>query len=296
MGIIAAFKEIVADNRFWKDCARKAQAELLAAGKQIEKLQDDAINEGARVIDMLDAAHIDAEKMMRERDTALAELSQVRAELDEARKIAGNAGHKLALEEAERDHARQERDTAVKRAEALSEENARLKDAHHRVSNVLDEAKHEAGRPAQPLANYIKDQRALLGRAVVALQEARETAKCDCKVTCQVCDGQGSIRAAIDHDTCRSCNGTSKVNRWGVLPHTSCLVARIDTILADATATQAVDAWRAQQEERAELEAAAKDVRDVFSLGGPTWPGEGKVLRRLCVAIAKVDARRVGGQ
>jgi len=198
MGIIAAFKEIVADNRFWKDCARKAQAELLAAGKQLEKLQDDAINEGVRVIGMLDAAHIDAEKMMHERDAALAELSQVRAELQNMTRA--------TRKQAAHHHRRQtkmaaERDAAGKQAEALSEENARLK------------AQHEEWK-REDLA-WRDERAALLGRAVTALQEART----------YLLSGVGS---------------------------TAGVFAAINAILADATATQAADAWRAQQEERAE--------------------------------------------
>jgi len=315
MGIITAFKEIVADNRFWKDCARKAQAELLAAGKQIEKLQEDLTAARAER-DAVVNGRLNARE---ERDAALAELGQARAELDEARKIAGNAAHKLALEDAELAAAVKRAETAevtlqgvrnmdrsttllvshIEQLHQLREENARLGKRVEVAEEKLAEVAHD--RDYWQGMRYgadqvIAEQEALLGRAVAEIRRALADGDVCCTSACSEEGGhieacaKGRMdaiiadpeSAAVEECTngfdypCDGTNSTLTRDQW-------------------CDPCRRRDAWRAQQEEREELEAAAKDVRDVFSLGGPTWPGEGKVLRRLCVAIAKVDARSGGG-
>jgi len=68
--------------------------------------------------------------------------------------------------------------------------------------------------------------------------------------------------------------------------------SEVDAILADVSSAQALDAWRVQQEERAELEAVYQTAKTLV-----TWKDDlayGLNKRRLIDALAKVDARRGG--
>jgi hypothetical protein len=88
-----ALNEASRDAAFWKECAKKAQAELLAAGKQNEKLQEDLAamqkerDEHKQMRDAngvtLAAAIMAVGRVTDERDAALAEVSRVRAECEE---------------------------------------------------------------------------------------------------------------------------------------------------------------------------------------------------------------------
>jgi len=67
----------------------------------------------------------------------------------------------------------------------------------------------------------------------------------------------------------------------------------IDKALADATATQAADVWRAQQEARAMLIKSANAIVDAFSgFDKPTWPVGGILLRNLILALRRAGARK----
>lgn len=202
-------------------------------------------------------------KMAAERDAALAELSQVRAELD-TRKVAmkRQADDLRAIQVALGSSATmpgdsttlaKDVDAAVKRAEALSEENARLKrEVDDEVALLCDWQK-----------NFDNSQ-ALRGRAVAALR-------------------------AIDG--CIAWSDTTQ--EWYLIGKLRTLPAlrEVRAILADATAIQAADAWRAQQEERADLAALIPFVR-LAAVGCLTVQQQCEAYE----ALAKVDARRGGGR
>lgn len=137
-----------------------------------------------------------------------------------------------------------------------------LREENARLRDVEAECSSRAHGEAM-LKEQLDASTTLLGRAVAALQEAR---------------------AALP----------------GGYATTEALLDKIDAILADPSATAATDAWRAQQEERAELEAvyqAAKLQRDNWS-----WnPFDAAEVNRelscaLASAVSKVDARRGGGR
>jgi hypothetical protein len=190
----------------------------------------------------------------------------------------------LSQARAERDMAIEQRDAAIKHAERLGEENARLKAEDERAAEHLrevlrkvveeqngvaicswcalptnsDEASkrtHQMTCPKSPIV-------ALYGRAVAALQEAR------INMWAGVGDDGVPSEAAFDAF---------------VSEHN----ARIDAILADATATAAVDAYRAQQE----VIEAAKWFK------GSGVPHERWVrLWNALDELEKVETRRGGGR
>ena len=157
------------------------------------------------------------------RDAALAELGQVRAEREIEKKNTDAVYDEVyrALTKVQG-----ERDAAVKRAEALREENARLEYERNKLREYSDEYL----RRCDVLS-------ALLGRAVAALRKAPP-----------LLEEGVSIADALTS----AANGYHDLKaRHGA--EVSSALDTIDAILADTTATQAADAWRAQQKERAEL-------------------------------------------
>jgi len=216
------------------------------------------------------------------RDAALTELSQVRAERDMYKQRWQSA---VEEEQEQTRNLRAKNDAlnaAVKRAEALSEENARLTE-HSQC--------HCSGHM------YWRDEtakyKALLGRAVAALRKVEES---------RLLESDGVYSAwELDQEAMTAVRAiladapqTRSVDTWRL--RYSELAEQwpqeaVDYAVADATATQAADAWRAQQEERAELEAVYQAVR--ASSGDP---GDREKARAVNIAAAKVDARRGGGR
>jgi len=149
----------------------------------------------------------------------------------------------------------------------LREENARLRGDIDRHAAQRSHWSNVVGKSVGEKLKLV----ALLGRAVAALQEAKKWM--GERVMDLDDDHYGRFRAAV---------------------------ATVDAILTDSAGQAALDAWRAQQEERAELEAvyqAAKLQRDNWS-----WnPFDAAEVNRelscaLASAVSKVAARRGGGR
>jgi len=187
----------------------------------------------------------DAEKA---RDAALAELGQVRAELAQhehcdvnadtvgmIREVTNAAGHGGVpfLIDAVRNVVI-ERDAAVKRAEALREENASLR----KVQNVME-----------------KDMNSAL---LVSAQSAQ------------------LLKEIVNHF------------EWAEDHKSAELLRRADAILADATATPAADAWRAQRESLKECVDRLEMVQSLAADGYRLRPAE-----KEAIAKAIKEARRL---
>ena len=178
------------------------------------------------------------------------------------------------------------RDAAIKRAEAAEADRAnflkqadwhlakqteaeamvaQLREGNARLNRVLTKETERAA--AAEGENFTVQRRvviaeALLGRAVAALQMVKAN---------------------------RACSS-----------NTCAMIA--DAILADATAAQAADTWRAQQEERAELEALALTMRALFMYGATGYTSSIEAVYHAWLAhetklaaFSKVDARRGSG-
>jgi hypothetical protein len=194
-----------------------------------------------------------------ERDAALADLSQARAERD------------MALEQ---------RDAAIKHAERLGEENARL--AQREPTNDEMERVLAGG------------DEAFLGGTI------RRCRVCRCAVfggptACVRCverEDRNKYKALLGHAV--AALQMVKANR--ACSSNTCATI-VDAILDDPTATAAVDAYRASQEERARLDAA------VGALYRGEWASNDERDELISAAWAavkamwpKVDARRGGGR
>jgi len=202
------------------------------------------------------------------RDAALADLSQARAELEESEKEGEHALKQL-------DKALTERDAAVKRAEAaevniVGEKMLAKHAADMLVSGVAElrqlreenarlSAECNARHGAQVgLGQELNRVQALLGRAVAALQEAKQT---------EMVFVESPVKVRIVYESVAS------------------------AILADASSAQALDAWRAQQEEHEAVNAFIKwkGLRDRIP---HAYQEE---FDALVATAAEVDARRGQG-
>ena len=240
---------------------REMQQEI----EQLRKERDEHLAQlGCRTRER-DAAIADGMTLLAERDAALAERDQARAELEESEKEGEHALRQLDKALTERDAALA--DLSQVRAEVVNHQNVRIKVEFERdqARAERDEARDyarkygretsdmagkymaavaraEAAEAALQMANDDVRQlrlenartklrlsisrelhsmdKALLGRAVAALQEARG------EITRMAATGGGFSCSVIDD---------------------------IDAILADPSATAAVEAMRAQQEEREAL-------------------------------------------
>jgi len=229
---------------------------------------------------------------VKERDTALANLSQMRAERNKWQGAYERARDREDNARIATSRVKVERDAAVKRAEALQVErdNAECQAAEwQRAANeheqdeiaavkraeaaeaqlakirqdrdTIDQMREENARlKAQLLPHTEQTQcvhvdaidrlEVILGRAVAALQETRDAIGA---AGPNIVEGFLQLATGeLDQDI-----GKKVLARM--------LAARdsADVILADTTATQAADAWRAQQEERQELETVYEIGRTI---------------------------------
>jgi chromosome segregation ATPase len=198
--------------------------------------------------------------LQKARDAALADLSQARAEI-EIWKTREYAAHNAYTQ------VKAQRDTANARAEAAEAQLAKVRHDRDEMIRVHDEV--EADR------DQLRDE------------NARLKAECNARHGAQVGLGQELNRT-------QALLGRAvvilKSAYWDRAPFSIADTKKAEELLADPTATTAADAWRAQQEERAELEALIPFVR---------LAAEGCLtVRQQCEAgdaIAKVDARREEG-
>lgn len=201
-------------------------------------------------------------------EATLADLSQARGELEDERQT-------LASVRYTRDMAVEQRDAAIKHAERLGEENARLKAEDERATEHLREM----------LRKVDEEQNGVAICSWCALPTNSDEAS---KRTHQMTCPKSPIVALLGHAV--AALQMVKANR--ACSSNTCATI-VDAILADSTATAAVDAYRAQREEREELEAvyeAARRERDAYA----HEPAYAEALRDLRIATAKVDARRGG--
>jgi len=307
------------------------------------------------------------ETCAKERDAALAELGQVRAERDTVHAHVAEACEMLGANRKDVPcdswKLRELCDATVKRAEALSEENARLKDSDKATREIL--TKHlrrlwswctqEATGPVEAgrVAEWVRSHLAQCLHAVKADFVMGEAAPVDpfgclsdaerMEQLTKLREENARLRAftpTADSETWRKAYGQSQallgravaalqtVRRCVVLgadegpvycENRECIEAEarpiIDAILADASSTQAVDAWRAQQEERENMRAVLVYCRDALDwekkfrgndyvlaskvichvLGDPA-PDVGSTFSTVMEIAKAADARRGGGR
>jgi chromosome segregation ATPase len=235
---IAALKVELAAMMKERDAAKNAAREL---GKDIARrdgtiaqlMQEAADN--STTMGLLGRNRIDAEKAL---DAALADLSQARAELDE--------NHDIQCELLKQaNDMRDERDAAVKRAEAAEQENETVKSVNGCLRGEIRGLRSDNDRA-----------QALLGRAVSIL----------------------------------------KSTHWDRAPFPIGVAEQAIDLLADPTATQAADAWRAQREERAELIQKVRTLREWIGAEGQPRVAIELARKLTDEFLAKVDARWAGGK
>jgi hypothetical protein len=276
------------DDRDYRKVIAERDAALMDLS-QARAERDEAIRQRAIINEQRrqenGAAADDLIAMRNERDAALLELSQARGERDRLQEREKHFAKALAVADGGQYRADwdgaiarviAERDAAVARAEvaetlldakrvlvsALREENARLKAEPGFLSKSMNDADFRERLAREMASDELTVTKELLGRAVAALQEAYDHTV-EMRIV-QAPENTDAEREAV-YQTFR----------------------RIGRMLDDATATQAADAWRAQQE----VVEAAKGFR------GSGVPHERWVrLWDALDELARVDARRGGGR
>ena len=225
------------------------------------------------------------------RDAALAELSQARAERDMAKSEHVRLKNSLADAYEAKDRAwsactrvEQERDAAVKRAEACESKYGRAvaalrelrewwtNDGNEQLPWIENADAILADASSTQAANAWRAQQEERRKLRRFIQQHMHDDHCECGFCVDARDTLAEIDARKAGDKCPTCHYAECVCPWRDAP---------------------VDAWRAQQEERAELEAVYQAVI-AYRAG---TPGAFVKLREACfTAAAKVDAQRAGGK